>query len=171
LSEAHEVPGPLSEALELCRRELAQVRGDQEPLLEELAEVRHQLETTRTRFQALSREANAGLQGLPVGTGLLTRARRWTMRRLRSRSAEWRAAERLRAATEFNGPWYLRRHPAAAASGLPPAIHYLRHGAAAGFDPGPGFSTSRYLAEHPDVARAGVNPLLHHLDSPAKGGR
>jgi hypothetical protein len=171
LSEAQEISGPASEALELCRRELAQVRGDQEPLLEELAEVRHQLETTRNRLQALSREANTGLHGLPVGTGLLTRARRWATRRLRSRTPEWRAAERLRGSTEFNGPWALRRHPEAAASGLPPAIHDLRHGAAAGFDPGPGFSTSRYLAEHPDVARAGVNPLLHHLDSAAKGGR
>jgi hypothetical protein len=171
LSEALEVPGPLSEALELCRRELAQVRGDQEPLLEELAEVRHQLESTRARFQALSRQANTGLQGLPVGTGLLTRARRWATRRLRSRRPEWRQAERLRESRLFNGPWYLRRHPEAAASGLPPALHYLREGAAAGLDPGPDFSTSRYLAEHPDVARAGVNPLLHHLDSTAEGRR
>ncbi len=71
----------------------------------------------------------------------------------------------------FNGAWYLRRHPEVVASGLTPAVHYLRHGAAAGFNPSADFNTSRYLAQHPAAARAGANPLLHHLDTAAKGGQ
>ena len=49
------------------------------------------------------------------------------------------------------------------ATGLPPALHYLRHGAAEGLDPSPRFDTTQYLADHPDVAASGANPLLHHL--------
>jgi uncharacterized protein (DUF3084 family) len=58
----------LAEQLRLCRLELAQVRAGQEPVMEELAQVRHQLETTRARFQALSRQVDDGLQRLPTGT-------------------------------------------------------------------------------------------------------
>jgi hypothetical protein len=161
----------LIEDLRLSRAELAQVRQGQEPLLEELALVRHQLETTRRRFEALSQHVDDRLQALPVGDSLPVRARRWAVRRLRARRREWRDAERLRASPLFNGRWYVRRHPEVVASGLSPAVHYLRHGAAAGFDPSPDFKTSRYLAEHPDAARSGANPLLHHLDASANGGQ
>ncbi|HEY0890612.1 MAG TPA: hypothetical protein VGE38_13470 [Nocardioides sp.] len=63
----------------------------------------------------------------------------------------------------LDGPWYLRRYPEVAATGLTPALHYLRHGAAADLDPGPDFSTLAYRRRHPVVAHTGVNPLLHHL--------
>ena len=57
-----------------------------------------------------------------------------------------------------------------AATGLPPALHYLRHGAAAGHDPGPKFSTSGYLRKNPEVAASGANPLVHHLEQQRRGG-
>ncbi|WP_226629320.1 rhamnan synthesis F family protein [Alloyangia pacifica] len=71
------------------------------------------------------------------------------------------AAARIGRSPYFDRAWYVRRY----LSGTRPvsaALHYLREGAAAGFDPGPGFSTRGYLAAHPDVAAAGVNPLLHY---------
>ena len=63
----------------------------------------------------------------------------------------------------LDGPWYLREYPHVVSSGLSPARHYLRHGAAAGLDPSPDFSTEDYLRRHPDLAADGENPLLHHL--------
>ncbi len=71
--------------------------------------------------------------------------------------------ELLTASELFDGNWYLAEYPDVAAAGINPALHYLRHGAEAGRDPGPRFSTSKYLERHPDVARAGMNPLLHYL--------
>lgn len=174
MSEKRDTPWDSASALELCQRELAQVRASQEPVLEELAEVRHQLESTRERFQALSREVDEQLQGLPSGTDLLTRGRRWTIRRLRARRREWREAAQLRASTLFNGPWYVRRYPHVVKTGLSPALHYLRHGAQEGLNPGPRFNTRQYLVDHPDAAPAsGRNPLLHHLQNggPSAPGR
>jgi len=61
----------------------------------------------------------------------------------------------------FDAAWYLRTYPDVAASGLPPARHYLEVGAVIGRDPGPGFGSDAYLAAHPDAAARGVNPLVH----------
>ena len=71
----------------------------------------------------------------------------------------------------FDAAWYCRRYPAAAASDLSPAAHYLVVGAALGYDPGPGFSTSRYLVVHADVAAAAMNPLVHYASSGRHEGR
>ncbi|WP_159099725.1 rhamnan synthesis F family protein [Alloyangia pacifica] len=71
------------------------------------------------------------------------------------------AAARIGQSPYFDRSWYVRRYLPGARPVFA-ALHYLREGAAAGFDPGPGFSTRGYLAAHPDVAAAGVNPLLHY---------
>ncbi len=71
------------------------------------------------------------------------------------------AAARIGRSPYFDRSWYVRRYLPGARPVFA-ALHYLREGAAAGFDPGPGFSTRGYLAAHPDVAAAGVNPLLHY---------
>lgn len=68
----------------------------------------------------------------------------------------------LRAEPLFDASWYVAQCPDAFASGLDPAAHYLTIGAAAGYDPGPAFSSSRYLLIHTDVADAAVNPLVHY---------
>jgi hypothetical protein len=74
-----------------------------------------------------------------------------------------RHVELLTASELFDGNWYLAAYPDVAASGMDPAQHYLRYGAAEGRNPGPRFSTRTYLERYPDVARAGMNPLLHYL--------
>lgn len=71
----------------------------------------------------------------------------------------------------FDAGWYLERYPEAAKSGMQPALHYLRVGAAQGNDPGPYFSSSDYLARYPDVGAAGMNPLIHYLRFGSEEGR
>jgi hypothetical protein len=68
-------------------------------------------------------------------------------------------AELLAASDLFDPVWYRAAHPEA----VDPISHYLRVGAAAGFDPSPRFSTKEYLALYRDVADAGCNPLVHYL--------
>ena len=45
---------------------------------------------------------------------------------------------------------------------MDPVQHYARHGAFAGFDPGPRFSTGAYLSANPNVAASGMNALVHY---------
>jgi hypothetical protein len=68
----------------------------------------------------------------------------------------------------FDGAWYLEHYPKAAGAGIPPALHYIRHGAKQGNDPGPRFSTAGYLAAHPRAAATNANPLLHYLHGKSK---
>ncbi|ALJ39506.1 glycosyltransferase (plasmid) [Azospirillum brasilense] len=88
----------------------------------------------------------------------------WTLTlQLPARLREHRQVRALYASGLFDPAFYWRHNPEAAAGGLDPALHYLRHGAAAGRDPGPDFSTAAYLAQHPEAAGSGVNPLLHAI--------
>ncbi len=65
----------------------------------------------------------------------------------------------------FDGALYLAEHPAAAASGLDPLIHYVTAGATAGYAPHPLFDASWYAARYPDCtgypADEGVRALAH----------
>jgi hypothetical protein len=63
----------------------------------------------------------------------------------------------------FDGNWYLDRYPDCRAPWIDPVLHYLRHGAAEGRNPGPLFDGDRYLEQNPGVREAGVNPLVHYL--------
>jgi hypothetical protein len=71
----------------------------------------------------------------------------------------------------FDAKWYLQRHLEAASSGLAPLTHYIRVGAAAGYDPHPMFCTSWYLERYPDIAKAGMNPLVHYAQHGGFEGR
>ena len=70
----------------------------------------------------------------------------------------------IETSTYFDPAWYAQ-HLAVPTDTSPnnAARHYLLHGANAGMDPGPLFSSSQYLASNPDVALAGMNPLVHFL--------
>jgi len=70
----------------------------------------------------------------------------------------------------FDASWYLDRYPDVAAARLDPVLHFLRHGAGEGRDPGPGFDPREYLARHPEASVQGVNPLLHHLSQANDSG-
>jgi hypothetical protein len=65
----------------------------------------------------------------------------------------------------------MTRYPAAVASGLDPAEHYVRQGAVAGFSPGPRFDASAYLIRYGDVRRSGMNPLAHYVQYGNDEGR
>ena len=66
----------------------------------------------------------------------------------------------------FDRSFYSRRY------GIPEqdaVAHYVQSGAAAGFDPAPGFSSAAYLEANPDVAGTGMNPLVHFILYGAEG--
>ena len=70
----------------------------------------------------------------------------------------------------FDANWYLDRNPDVAAARLNPVLHFLRHGAGEGRNPGPSFDVREYRAQHPEASAPGVNPLLHHLSQVAASG-
>ncbi len=63
----------------------------------------------------------------------------------------------------FDEEWYLSKYPDVAAAHGDALLHYLRHGAAEGRDPGPKFSSRAYLASYPEVKASGINPLVHYV--------
>ncbi|QOW24168.1 hypothetical protein [Lysobacter sp. H23M47] len=172
----------LSEALLLCQRELAQVREDQEPLMEQCSAWRAESATA----QAISSHLAASLAdhlsrafweqrepGAAIGWRRFVTSR-WP--RLRKLFARWRPtaamveAEHIRlieASPFFQPAWYLQQHADVALACINPAAHYLHCGAAEGRDPGPEFSTRDYLERYPELAQSGVNPLVHSLQSTA----
>jgi hypothetical protein len=157
--EDHDV-AKLEASLRSCRLELAAVRVEQERWAEERGHLTHAAE----RLTALSESLDQHLRQAALGGGV----RGWVKRRLLSSlpsGEELTQMTTLLGSDLFDGPWYLREYPDVARTGLSPALHYLRHGAAEGKDPGPRFSTARYLTRHPRLDPARDNPLLHHLSS------
>ncbi|MET1133982.1 MAG: hypothetical protein ABWX60_11225 [Aeromicrobium sp.] len=149
----------LRSELERCRRELASAREQHETCAEREAEYDRALEQSLE----ISRVLDARLTAEETVT---SGPKGWLKRRILPNAAtseEIADARELRASALFDGPWYLRAYPEVVATGLSPALHYLRRGATEGKDPGPEFSTRRYLAKHPLVARTKANPLLNHL--------
>jgi glycosyltransferase involved in cell wall biosynthesis len=71
----------------------------------------------------------------------------------------------------FDREWYLKENPNIRGAGVPPALHYLLFGAAAGRDPSPRFDGEWYLSQNPDAQQAGTNPLVHYLRHGALEGR
>jgi glycosyltransferase involved in cell wall biosynthesis len=100
----------------------------------------------------------------------------WTVsfqlpRRLRDRMAE---SDRVRAVASspfFDRDWYLRKYPDIAASGMDPALHYVRYGGAEHRSPGPNFDANWYATTYSDVAARGLNPLVHYLEHGRAEGR
>lgn len=90
----------------------------------------------------------------------------------------WRARyvalehERLVAESDlFDAEWYRVTYPEVDELGLEPHVHYLRTGAARGYQPGPRFDGLWYWRAYPDVALQGQNPLLHYLQYGRDEGR
>jgi hypothetical protein len=157
-----------TDELHRCRCELADARSR----LEELAEARHEDE-----FRRAKAEHAAILLSEALCNRLRTRPRMilgglTDRRHGRPRADEVEQVRLLNLSGLMDGPWYLRRYPESAASGLEPALHYLREGAAAGHDPGPRFSTDAYRVGHAELESTGENPLVHYLrTSPGSGGQ
>lgn len=153
----------LRESLRVCQEELARVRLSQEPLMEELARERAMRVEVEQRNSRLARAVEDHLLSPSTGTGLISRARRRIRRARMARPQEWRAADYVAASTLFSAAWYLGRYPEVFEGRLPPALHYVLHGASEGKDPSPEFSTKLYLKAHPEVVASGENPLVHFL--------
>lgn len=63
------------------------------------------------------------------------------------------------------GIFIYAKFPNEALAGMDPVQHYACHGAFAGLNPGPRFSTDAYLSANPDVAASGMNALLVWMKS------
>lgn len=151
----------LRERLRLCQLELAQVRHEQE----ELAEDRAANAPAAKRLKEIATRLDKRLER---GESVAGRRGRLKRRLLSSmpRATEDADLAVLRGSNLMNGSWYLQRYPDVVSTGLSPALHYLRKGAAEMKDPGPAFSTRKYLAQNPSLP-AGANPLVHfHASHP-----
>ena len=149
----------LEKSLHQCRSELASVRHQ----YESMAETSAAAERAAAQAVEISRVLN---EHLVASEAVAAGPKGWLKRRVLPNAAtasEIAEAQQLRDSSLFDGAWYLRTYPEVIATGLSPALHYLRLGAAQGKDPGPEFSTNHYLSRHPMVARRRVNPLLNHL--------
>ncbi len=78
---------------------------------------------------------------------------------LGARLREQRQVRSLYEAGGFDRGYYLHAYPDVAASGMDPALHYLRIGAAEERNPSAEFSTSAYRSRHPELS-LDANPLL-----------
>jgi hypothetical protein len=61
----------------------------------------------------------------------------------------------IRASGLFDVDWYLTTYPDVAASGMDPIDHYLRIGAALGYNPNPLFDTNYYARQMAAQMRGG----------------
>jgi len=151
----------LSDALsqvEALRAELGATRAEVSSLHRESHRQRQIIEERRTRDAARGWRQARRRAGSARRT--LTQLGSWGLKSGgggRPRTA-WEFLA-LRTSGLFDADFYLRRNPDVAAAGMDPLMHYLEHGARAGLDPSPTFSTSAYLAQRPALSDAGVNPL------------
>jgi len=79
-------------------------------------------------------------------------------------SSESLAYETIAKSDLFDASWYLNQYPDVAQAGFDPILHYVRHGAAEGRQPGPWFDPQKYVSSiQEDIGEQ--NPLLHYLAS------
>ncbi|MBL9010475.1 MAG: glycosyltransferase [Alphaproteobacteria bacterium] len=74
-----------------------------------------------------------------------------------------RARALIGASGVFDAAWYRARYDDKDRIGGDPLGHYLRRGAARGFDPSPLFWTAWYAERFPESLRFGGGPLTHYL--------
>jgi hypothetical protein len=150
----------VEESLRQCRLELAALREEQETWGERIAPLEH----AQRRLQEITTALDEHLSAIEAAT---PGVKGWVKRRLIHTAvapSEVADLERIRRSPLFDGAWYLMQYPDVVASGLSPALHYLRHGAALRRDPGPSFDARAYLRDHPELPRR-ANPLLHYQAS------
>lgn len=107
----------------------------------------------------------------PVRPGLLRRIARRVHARTKVANPALDDISYIEASQSFDKPWYLRRYPDVAASGMDPIQHFVRHGVTEGRNPAEDFDTTFYLEHNPDVAASGVNPFRHYLEHGLREGR
>lgn len=156
----------LDEALELYRRELAQLHERQEEWMEQASLLPKAVAIRDAFAKALASRLSSEYwarqrPGRAMPKGMRGRLARWILEFGRVPNPEWSQIEAIEQSGYFDAAWYLVENPDVLAAGCSPASHYLRHGAAEGRDPGPNFSTDYYLRNDPEIAESGTNPLVH----------
>ncbi len=82
-----------------------------------------------------------------------------------------RTESNLPALPFFDSAWYADTYDLPGASPIEAFGHYVSHGIALDYSPGPDFHAAAYLLCYPDVAEAGHDPLIHFLLHGAREGR
>jgi len=172
-------PEQLSSELMACRRELAQVRVEQETWEEKLYQLRlecmQSAEQSAELAAALAEHLRSSYwrgRGVFAPVSLHTFiASRWPwLRRFVAGKppadlvVEMEQVRLIEQSPAFDARWYLQHNPDVAQAGIHPALHYLHDGDREGRNPGPDFDASAYRRQHPELAAAD-NPLLHYLQS------
>jgi len=70
----------------------------------------------------------------------------------------------------FDAAFYVSQYPLEPEFSSDPVEHYLKTGAARGYDPHRLFSTAFYASAHPESSVSGMNPLYHYLTEGAANG-
>lgn len=149
----------LGEKLRLCQLELAQARREQEELTE--------ASVSNAAVEQLVQDLCVRLDQRLVQGESVAGARGWLKRRVLSTmptATEVGDLVLLRSSPLMDGGWYFRHYPATVSVGMSASLHYLRHGAREGKNPGPSFDTRAYVESHPEIT-ADDNPLVHFLRS------
>lgn len=160
--------GNLQDDLHHCRRELAQVREQQEEWMEQAALLPKAV-ASRDRFAtALAKLLSTAYWGRQrpgqfLPGGMRGRLARWVLEFGRRPDPDWQLIELIEQSPYFDPVWYLSEYPDVVGANQSPAEHYLHHGAAEGRDPGPDFSTYYYLQNAPEIAETSANPLVHFI--------
>ncbi|MFG6179044.1 hypothetical protein ACGTN6_17545 [Halomonas sp. THAF12] len=135
----------------LLQRRLAKLRTVYETRARELSIAETRLAEQRAVERTRVLELAAVLQERARGEGRY------------ARKALKREREVVMASGLFDRDWYLEHYPAVADSGMDPLTHYLKAGAAEGYNPSATFDTTWYLLTYHDVAKSGLNPLVHFI--------
>ena len=65
----------------------------------------------------------------------------------------------------FDTTWYADVYDDVRKAGIDPIVHYVRHGAAEGRNPSPGFNTLEYQNAHPSLQDQGINAFFHAIQT------
>jgi hypothetical protein len=146
-----------SMAVTLLQHELDEARLENVRLRQSLLEPPYsQLRSVIRKYPQVSRTAIKALN-VATGTGRIN-----FHRRALARLQFPRDLREMEGSGLFDAAWYQANYPDVVKAGMDPLRHYALVGAAAGWDPGPRFSSEFYLEHNPDVS-SGTNALLHYL--------
>jgi GT2 family glycosyltransferase/predicted O-methyltransferase YrrM len=83
--------------------------------------------------------------------------------KLKQKIEENRNLRLIQKSTLFDKDYYFSTNPDVLASGMDPALHYLRYGSFEKRNPSENFDTQFYLDQNTDVLYSNLNPLVHYL--------
>ncbi len=177
----------LAGELASARAQLAERQAALKTACAENADFDEQLESARIE---VARQQQA-VSSLRAEVAAMKSSRLWRLgtwiqkpatlaRRLRSNAGRFYAkhldrpvedAQVLRKAQLVDAAWYCAQHPEARLNPKQAVMHYLKVGAALGWEPNRLFDTRWYLAQNEDVRQSGRNPAVHYATIGWRQGR